>query len=167
MMTDERQGEGLWRALDKLPEGSGVVFRHYSLAQAERRRAFDRVRGMVGSKACLLVLAGPPSLAALWGSDGSHGWEGAGDPNLVTSLSVHNAKEMEAANRLKPDLVFISPVFETRSHPGKPALGLEGLSALAALATMPAVALGGMNGTRAKELPDSVHGWAAIDGLTD
>jgi thiamine-phosphate pyrophosphorylase len=110
------------------------------------------------------MLAGSPALAADWGADGSHGWEGAGRSHLLTSLSVHDAEEMSAANRLKPDLAFVSPVFETQSHPGNPSLGIEGLSKLAALATMPVVALGGMNEERARMLAHpNIHGWAAID----
>jgi thiamine-phosphate pyrophosphorylase len=164
LMTHERQGEGLWRALERIPKGSGLVFRHYSLPGAERRQLFERVRGIAGSRGLSLMLAGPPALAVEWGADGRHGWEGAGQSDLLTSVSVHDAEEMRAANRLKPDLVFVSPVFETQSHPGKPTLGVEGLSALAALATMPVVALGGMNEERARMLANpNIHGWAAID----
>src|SRR3546814_3022387 len=39
MMTDERQGETLWRALYRLPRGAGVVFRHHSLPPREIGRA--------------------------------------------------------------------------------------------------------------------------------
>lgn len=166
LMTDERQGEGLFAALERLPDGAGIVFRHYSLPEAERLRLFQKVRSTARSKGCVLMLAGSPPLAARWGADGSHGWEGAGVPDLLRSLSVHDMEEMEAANRLKPDFVFVSPVFETRSHPGEPPLGLEGLGALARQATMPVIALGGMSRGRARTLPSFVHGWAAIDGLT-
>ena len=43
LMTDERLGDGLLAALARLPAGAGIVFRHYSLAEAERRALFDRV----------------------------------------------------------------------------------------------------------------------------
>ncbi len=36
LMTDERLGRRLWEAIDRLPSDSGVVFRHYGLAPAER-----------------------------------------------------------------------------------------------------------------------------------
>ena len=42
-MTDERLGDGLWAALERLPKGSGVVFRHYGLAPAERRALFEEM----------------------------------------------------------------------------------------------------------------------------
>ena len=164
LMTDERQGEGLFPALERLPAGAGIVFRHYSLPEAERLRLFQRVQGIARSKGCVLMLAGPPLLPTLWGADGSHGWEGPAEPNLLKSVSVRDLEEMEAANRLKADLVFVSPVFMTRSHPGKKPLGPEGLSALAARATMPVIALGGMNDERARTLTGTnIYGWAAID----
>ena len=37
LMTDERIGDRLWEAIAALPSGAGVVFRHYSLADRERR----------------------------------------------------------------------------------------------------------------------------------
>ena len=30
LMTDERMGDRLWEAIDGMPPGSGVVFRHYA-----------------------------------------------------------------------------------------------------------------------------------------
>ena len=58
MMTDERQGERLLPAAQRLPEGSGVVFRHYSLGEAERRRIYDELASIARSRGCLLMLAG-------------------------------------------------------------------------------------------------------------
>ena len=37
LMTDERMGERLWEAIDRLPSGSGgIVFRHYQSGSDER-----------------------------------------------------------------------------------------------------------------------------------
>ena len=44
LMTDERMGDRLIGALLALPPGSGVVFRHYSLTEHERRALFAEVR---------------------------------------------------------------------------------------------------------------------------
>jgi acyl dehydratase len=30
-MTDPRMGEALWQALERMPRGSGVIFRHYGM----------------------------------------------------------------------------------------------------------------------------------------
>jgi thiamine-phosphate pyrophosphorylase len=61
--------------------------------------------------------------------------------------------------------VILSPVFPTRSHPGAPALGPLRWAALARRAAGPVVALGGVDGARARRLPRRTAGLAAIDAL--
>jgi thiamine-phosphate pyrophosphorylase len=153
-MTDERLGDGLLDAVARLPEGAGIVFRHYSLADSARHALFDRVRA---AHSGLLLLAGPQALAAAWGADGSHG-QHAG----ATSASAHDLTQIRAAEAAGAALVFLSPVFPTRSHPGAPALGPQGFAALAAQTHLPVVALGGMNAARAATL-SGAYGWAGID----
>jgi thiamine-phosphate pyrophosphorylase len=64
LMTDERQGEALWRAVDRLPRGSGIVFRHYSLPPRERSALLARLRRRAMKRGLMLVLAGDPIAAA-------------------------------------------------------------------------------------------------------
>jgi thiamine monophosphate synthase len=60
------------------------------------------------------------------------------------AASVHTPEEIVKANALGVDLVVISPVLPTASHPGEPPLGWEAFADLAAQAQMPVYALGGM-----------------------
>jgi thiamine-phosphate pyrophosphorylase len=153
-MTDERLGDGLLAAVKRLPEGAGIVFRHYRLAEAARRALFDRVKQAAPGP---VLLAGPAELALAWGADGSHGrHQGA------TTAPAHDLAEIRAAEAAGAALVFLSPVFETRSHPDAAVLGPEGFAALAARTRLPVVALGGMDAARAKTLPGA-YGWAGID----
>jgi thiamine-phosphate pyrophosphorylase len=152
LMTDERQGEGLWAALERLPTGSGVVFRHYRLPRAQRRQLLERVR-RVAKRRRLVVLAG----AGLRG-DGVHGGRGPG----FRSASAHNLRELKTAERSGATLVFLSPAFATRSHPGARALGPVRFGLIAAQAKVPIVALGGMDARKARRLPN-IYGWAGID----
>jgi thiamine-phosphate pyrophosphorylase len=156
-MTDERQGEALWTALQRLPRGSGVVFRHYGLARSERRRLFGRVRRVASARGLMLLVAGPP----LAGADGTHGRPGRG----LRSASVHNLRELRAAERAGVDLVFLSPVHPTRSHPKARTLGARRFTLLAHQSKVPVIALGGMTATKARTL-GGAHGWAAIDAWT-
>src|SRR5687767_13093687 len=87
LKTDERQGEHLWAALERLPRGAGVVFRHYSLPPAERRALFDRVR-RIARRRRLILLAGGKGLRG----DGVHGGRGGG----LRSASAHNLRELKA-----------------------------------------------------------------------
>jgi thiamine-phosphate pyrophosphorylase len=152
LMTDERQSEGLWEALERLPKGSGVVFRHYSLPAAERTRLFDRVRRLARRRR-LLLLAG----SGLRG-DGAHGGRGGG----FRSASAHDLRELKTAERSGAKLVFLSPVFPTRSHPGARALGPVRFGLIARQARVPVIALGGVDGRKARRLPH-IYGWAGID----
>ncbi|TVV76842.1 thiamine phosphate synthase [Sphingomonas solaris] len=160
LMTDERLGEALWSALARLPRGAGVVFRHYATPMPARRVLFDRVRAITRRRRLVLVLAGPPRQALAWGADGAHGRPPHRAPaRLLRTVPVHGARELAAARGA--DLLFVSPVFATRSHPGAATLGPLGLARLARRATAPVVALGGMSEARWRRL--GVHGWAAID----
>src|SRR5436190_13198529 len=63
LMTDERQGDRLADAVERLPEDGGIVFRHYGLIEVARRNLFDAVRA---AHPGLLLLAGPATLAESW-----------------------------------------------------------------------------------------------------
>ena len=164
LMTDERMGDALWTALERLPRGAGVVFRHHSLPLRERRQLFDRVKRHCARKRFLILLSGSAKMARAWKADGHHGSGRQLGSRLVHSIPVHNAAELVAASRARSDLLFVSPVFPTRSHPGEPTLGPVRFAALAREARVPVIALGGMSHPRARRLRAAgVHGWAAID----
>lgn len=152
LMTDERHGEALWTALERLPKGSGIVFRHYGLAPAERRRLFERVRRVAGRRRLLLLAAGK----GLRG-DGVHGGRHGG-----FSASAHDLRELKSAERKGVKLVFLSPAFATRSHPDRRPLGPVRFGLIARQARIPVIALGGVDAQRARRLPH-IYGWAAID----
>jgi thiamine-phosphate pyrophosphorylase len=154
LMTDERQGEGLFDAVARLPRGAGLVFRHYGLGPAERRMIWNRVRAAAKGKALTLVVAGP----ALPGAHGSHNRPGRG----LRTWSAHNRREIRAAERAGAHLIFLSPVFVTRSHPGAAALGPRRFTALAHQTRLPVIALGGMDAEKARGL-GGAYGWAGID----
>ena len=154
LMTDERQGDTLWRALERLPRGGGIVFRHYSLPGAERGRLFEKVRRIARARGQILLVGGPP----LAGGDGTHGRAGRG----LRSASVHNLRELKAAERAGADFVFLSPVYATRSHPGARPLGPYRFALIAHQAKVPVIALGGMDAEKARAL-GGAYGWAGID----
>jgi thiamine-phosphate pyrophosphorylase len=160
LMTDPRMGNGLWRALARLPKGAGVVFRHYQLPLPERAEVFARVRRIARRRHLVLLVAGPP----LPGADGRHGARKRATARGLITRPVHHRRDLVAARRAGADAVFVSPVFPTRSHPGAPALGRVRFGLLVRDSGVPVIALGGMDGARARSLgPFGVHGWAAID----
>lgn len=160
LMTDERQGEALFDALARLPKGAGVIFRHHATPPAERRALFERVLRIARRKRLLLILAGTPRYAVGWRADGNHGR--SPHRGRIRTAPAHNAREIVAAERAGADLILLSPVFATRSHPAARALGRIRFNALAHGAKHPVVALGGMTAERARSLKGN-YGWAAID----
>ena len=165
LMTDERMGEGLWLALERLPRGSGVIFRHYETA--ERRALFERVRAAARRRGLLLLLAGSPRQAVGWRADGAHGrspHRRAARP-LIRTAPAHDARALMRAH-VRAHAVLLSPVFATRSHPGARPLGALRFGLLARWARGPLIALGGMDAGRFRRLaPLGAYGWAAIDSL--
>src|SRR5690606_20228941 len=73
LMTDERMGDDLWAALERMPRGSGAVFRHYGLPSADRGARFERVRRVARRRRLRLLLGGTPRDAIRWRADGVHG----------------------------------------------------------------------------------------------
>jgi len=86
------------------------------------------------------------------------GWVGA---------SVHGPEEARAAIAEGADFLVAGNVFETSSHPGRPARGLAWLGSLADLGA-PVFAIGGMTPARAREVRSAgAWGVAAITSLWD
>lgn len=157
LMTDPRLGERLWDALERLPRGSGVIFRHYQLPLPQRRSLFARVAKVARRRGLLLLRAGAEPMR---GEMGTHGRRGRG---LIT-WPVHSRREAIAAMRAGADALLVSPVFPTRSHPGAPVLGPVRFGLLIRGLDMPVIALGGMDPRNARRLRAiGIHGWAAID----
>jgi thiamine-phosphate pyrophosphorylase len=161
LMTDERQGDGLFAALARLPAGAGIVFRHYGLPEKERRALFREVLSMARGGGQLLLLAGPAEIAKAWRADGSHGrGPGAG----LRSAPAHDLREIRAAERAGVALIFLSPVFRTRSHPRADPLGPVHFGFLCRRTRLPVIALGGVDAKRARALRlRGAYGWAGID----
>lgn len=160
LMTDERMGDALWDALERLPRGGGVVFRHYGLAPAERRALFAKVLKVARRRRLVLIRAGAQPMR---GESGAHGAYGPG----LRTAPAHGRSEAIAALRAGADAVFVSPAFPTRSHPGARALGRVRFGLLARGLGVPVIALGGMDARKAASLrPFGIYGWAAIDAWT-
>lgn len=170
LMTDERVGDAaLLAAAARLPAGkAGILFRHYHTPQAERRALFDRVARIARARRLVLMLGGTAAQAQGWRADGWHGrGRRGGGQALLHSMPVHDARELVAALRGGADLIFLSPLFPTRSHPGARTLGPTRFAALARLSSVPVIALGGVRPQHARRVKAmGASGWAAIDGLS-
>lgn len=165
LFTDERGGDPLSLARG-LSRGSGIVFRHHATPPRDRRAVFESVRRIARARRLVLLLAAPPAVARAWGADGAHHRSMLRSRGL-RSVAVHNPRELVLAERARADLVFVSPVFATRSHPGVDPLRPARLGLLIGRSSPAVVALGGVDHEKFKRLRGlPVHGWAGIDAFT-
>ena len=164
LLTDERQGEGLWDAIRRLPRGSGVIVRHYSLALEEREELFRRIRR--SRRGLVLAWSGSAADALRLRAGAVYGAERCAC-RLPRLYPVHDRPEIVTAERSGAALLLLSPVYPTRTHPGTKALGPLRFAALTRMTRVPVLALGGMTPRCAKRmLRMGAAGWAAIDGLS-
>jgi thiamine-phosphate pyrophosphorylase len=153
--------------LGALPAGTAVVYRDYDDPRrpvlAERYAAICRRRGL------MFLVGADQALASAVGAAGAHVPSRAlvGQARTRTRIGIvtaacHDADELALAAEGGADLVFLSPVFVTASHPAAP-LGAAGFKALAAASAVPTLALGGVDAANALDLVGpNVAGFGAI-----
>jgi thiamine-phosphate pyrophosphorylase len=167
LLSDQRNDAALEQALRRLPRGSGFIYRHYHLPDAERIARWFELSRIARARDHVTVLADSSLTAREWGADGIYGAPRALYPttnDLLTLATAHDLAEIGLANRMRADAVLLSPVFPTRTHPGATVLGPLRFRLLASHARMPVIALGGMTPASARRL--NWRRWAAIDGLS-
>lgn len=156
-----------------LPRGAGVVARGAAPVVLAGLARLARARGL----ALVVAADGRAALAARAGLHlperrPSRGLlpmllaRRAGVPWAVLTLAAHaTARAAGLARRLRPDVVFLSPIFPTASHPGAPALGPLRWQAAARRLPGAVGALGGVSAGTALRVPRRAAGLAAIGGL--
>ena len=154
LISDARNDAALGHALTQMPRGGGFIFRHFHLPPAQRRARFDQLARLAGARGHLVALAGSRAEARRWGAELAYGPRG----DLVPAHSLREIGRARNAIAL-----LISPAFATRSHPGAKPLGPLRFRLLAARATVPVIALGGMNPRTAQRL--GWPRWAGIDAF--
>ena len=173
LMTDPRLGappdyRALYAAVQRLPFGSGVIFRHYELEYSARRTLFKRVQRICKRRGHRVLLAGNERQAVRWRADGCHNpGRTIRRAKLIRSIAVHNNRELNVGISMKAALLLISPVYATGSHPGRRPLGVPAFRRLALRRGKSLVlALGGLTAAKAAMQDARVqHGWAAIDAF--
>lgn len=172
-MTDAGRTADPARALRQLTPGTVVIFRHY---EAPDRAALGRRLAALARRLGLVfVVAGDRRLAHRLRADGLHLPDGmvrrrwrfapATDPWPV-SAAAHDGPGLRRAVRAGVNLILLSPVFPTASHPGRPALGVRRLARLCRDTAVPVLALGGAApGTVRRVLAAGAAGVAGIGAL--
>ena len=163
LVSDRRNDAVLERVLARLPGGSGLVYRHYHLAPEKRRQRFRALR----CEGIVAIWSGTAREARRAGAQGVYGdpLKLARGPHIMRFATAHSLREIGRANRHRADAILLSPVFATRSHPHAKTLGPVRFRLLAARASIPVIALGGMNAHQARRL--CWRKWAAIQAFSE
>jgi thiamine-phosphate pyrophosphorylase len=114
-------------------------------------RTFRRLANTYGA---LFIVNDDPHLAVELRADGVHIGQDDMDPaeartivgsDAIIGLSTHSREQIEAAGRQPVDYISVGPIWETPTKEGRPATGLELISAAAEIATKPWFAIGGID----------------------
>lgn len=141
LVTDERMGRSVLAVAARMPRGSGILLRHHSLLPAERARLVRRLRRIANARGLTII-----------------------DEASGETARVHDRREIRQARLGGARMLLVSPLFVTRSHPGRQPLPRMRAAALARLAGGPVLALGGMDEQRfARVKALGFDGWAGID----
>lgn len=172
LMTDDERLPDPVRAAMGLPRGSMIVVR--SRARARRREWAAGLAEIARRRGLYLLIADDPELASA--ADGVHFPEAragaisywrARRPDWLLTASAHSLHAAIRAASFGADAIFLSPVFATKSHPGRGALGAIRLRLIARMLSVPVYALGGIDARTIRHLADAdVAGIAAIGALT-
>jgi thiamine-phosphate pyrophosphorylase len=138
LIADERMGDDLWTAAQRLPRGSGILLLR-RLSPKERRR----LRHLANHRA-LMIVTEAPGVAA----------------------RVHDIGELRRALLRRTAMILLSPIYPTTTHADWKPLPRMRAAALARLAGRNAVALGGMDEQRyANVAPLGFIAWAGISAF--
>ncbi|MCC7015960.1 MAG: thiamine phosphate synthase [Rhodospirillales bacterium] len=172
LLSDERRLPDPLAALDRLPRGAGVVFRHYGVTErAALARALVRKGRALGIR---VLVAGDARLASAVRADGLHLPEARlGAPlglgprerrkSMIVTIAAHSLRSVFRAARLGADAAVLGPVFPTASHPGAVPIGPLRFARFCRKSPIPVYAIGGIDPETALRLKDS--GAAGIAGI--
>ena len=171
ILTDPRRTLDPLALAERLPEGTGLVYRAFgapdALAVAHALAQIARRRRLV------LLVGGDAALAAACGARGVHlpeRWAHraprlrARRPAWLLTGAAHGAAGLARAGAAGLDAALLSTAFPSRSPSAGPPLGPVRLAGLMRHARLPVYALGGVNASTIRRLCGTgVEGVAAVE----
>lgn len=173
LVSDARNDTVLADAIVRMPPGSALLYRHYHLGPDARAARLRQLLPLLRRRRVQLFIAD----AQLWRMVRPHPGRhcnrhqrsravGRALPTAV-SASVHNAREWQRARQMRADILLLSPIFVSRSHPGGRPIARGTARMIVAKSQVPVILMGGMTRARFAMLKNwRAAGWAAIDGLS-
>ena len=165
--TDEDKTKDIINILHRLPTYSGIVLRNY--CSKDRKTIIKNVLRLAKRKNFMVLMASHPRVHG--NINGLHlpKWEYKCRRNTkeqIISVSAHSLKDKRKIINTKADIIFVSSIFHTNSHPKRKHLGIIRFGLLARSLARPVIALGGINNKNIKKLKHfPISGVAAIESL--
>jgi thiamine monophosphate synthase len=168
-LTDPARVEDPATIIETLPDGIGVIVRHFGI-EAEIARAHQLV-SLCKRQKRLVLIAADPGLAEKLKADGVH-WpfrlrrriRRSDRPGWFNTLSVHSPAELRLAQTSLADALIMSTVFASDSPTAGNALGLPRFARAAQGSQQPVYALGGITPVNAGRV-SSIGGFASVSGF--
>lgn len=171
--TNRKKISDFGKTIKNLPKNSTVIIREYDLEKVEREKFAREIFALARAQNFKVLVGKDLALAQKIKADGVHFSDFDKVPlnvlglkKFILSFSCHSLKSFLHAHKLRPDMVFISPIFPTNSHKSVKPLGLRYLRKIIAKnrKALPIYALGGVNTTNLKSLQKlEISGFGAIN----
>jgi len=129
------------------------------------RKTAEKLLAITAGSCSKLIINDYPDIAADAGAGGVH--LGQDDmpyekaraivgPSAIIGISTHSPEQTRSACTLKPDYIGIGPVYPTptKAKPDR-VIGIDGMKKMLTLATVPAVAIGGIDLSNLREVLDA------------
>jgi len=140
--TDRKKISDLEKVIKNLEKNSAIIIREYDLPKKDRKAFAKKIFAYTKSRPDLKLLVGKDlALAYELKADGVHFSDFDKLPlqirqknfrkKFIFSFACHNFKALLRAQKLKPNMIFISPIFPTSSHVGAKIFGIRNLAKIA------------------------------------
>ncbi len=139
LFTDRKKITDFEKTINSLPKNSGIIVREYDLPTREREIFAKKIITLAKKKSLKVLIGKDLFLAQKLGADGVHFSDfdrkyykylprKKFTKNFIFTFSSHNLKSALKLCKIRPEIVFISPIFPTSSHLNTKALGLQNLA---------------------------------------
>lgn len=134
--SDRKLGYDLKDVVTKLPPHAAIIIRDYDLNFNQRYQLAKEVMRLARPLKIKVLIGKDLRLAQRVKADGVHfsdydhlplSLQNKAPRSFIFSFACHHLQSIMHAKNLGADMVFISPIFQTKSHENVKAIGLENL----------------------------------------
>jgi thiamine-phosphate pyrophosphorylase len=133
--TDRKKNIDLNQVIKNLPKNTNIILREYALNQNARLLILQKIHNLFYQKKLSLIIGKSFNSQMLRYINGVHYSDldfnknlfikrnFCKNSNLIFTISMHKLINLHKISLLKPDVIFLSPIFATTSHPEKKPIG--------------------------------------------